>query len=286
MSYHTDRDITRESPGYRRILLHLTPDRDHAAVFFSQTIDLVRTLPWLEEHTVKTGRKLGILALFTAAAGRMLHEHPNLNRYAAGWRVYQRDGVYVTLSTKRELKHGAPVVMLKIPIHRGDDPDAIADRITATVGGGRSTKQLPVEKEVATFLHIPGFILSSLVRVFLWLDRRHWLPGFFVDPDPMFTSLVIANLGSVGMDSAYHHLYEYGNCPFFAIIGRIHDEPVVVDGHVEVHPVVEIRYTFDERIEDGLACALALAGAKELVEDPLRWTTGITDWGDRPPPHV
>ncbi len=286
MAYRNDRDITRKSPGYRRILTHLTPDRDHAAVYFSQTIDLTRTLPWLEEHRQATGRKLGILALFVAAAGRMLHERPHLNSYVQGWRIFRRDGVFVTLSTKKALTDGAHVVMLKIRMQPGDDPDAVADRIEGIVGEGRSGRDLPVEREVATFLHIPNFILSPLVRILLWLDRRHWLPGFFVDPDPMFTSLVVANLGSVGMDAAYHHLYEYGNCPFFAIIGRIHDAPVVVDGRLEVHPVVEIRYTFDERIEDGLACAFALAGLKELIEDPSRWTSGITQWGEQPPPHV
>lgn len=286
MAYRTDRDVTKESPDYRRILAHLTPDRDHAAVFFSQSIDLSRTLPWIEAHQAATGRKLGILALFVASAGRMLHEHPRLNRYASGWKLFQRDGVFVTLSTKKELRDGAHLVMLKIPILPGDDPDAVANRITTTVGEGRSGQKLRVEREVSSFLLIPNCILSLLVRVFIWLDRRHWLPGFFVDPDPMFTSLVVANLGSVGMDAAYHHLYEYGNCPFFAVIGKIKDVPTVVDGRVEIRPMVEIRYTFDERIEDGLACALALAGAKELIEDPSRWVSGITDWGDRPPPHV
>jgi len=286
MAYRKDLDITKKNPGYRRILLHLTPDRDHAAVFFSQTIDLTRTLPWIEEHEAATGRRVGILALFVAAAGRMLHERPRLNRYASGWRIFQRDGVYVTVSTKKALTDGAHVVMLKIPILPGDDPDAVAGRIVGAVGEGRSGRELPVEREVSGFLHIPAFVLSALVRILLWFDRRHWLPGFFVDPDPMFTSLVVANIGSVGLDAAYHHLYEYGNCPFFAVIGKIQDAPVVVDGRVEVHPTVEIRYTFDERIEDGLACAIALAGARELVEDPSRWATGITDWGDRPPARV
>jgi pyruvate/2-oxoglutarate dehydrogenase complex dihydrolipoamide acyltransferase (E2) component len=50
-----------------------------------------------------------------------------------------------------------------------------------------------------------------------------------------------------------------------------------VDGQVALRPAVEIKYTFDERVEDGLACALSLAGQREMIEDPERFTTGITD---------
>ena len=42
MAYRKDRNITSEIPNYRRILAHLTPDRDHAAIYFEQNLDLSR----------------------------------------------------------------------------------------------------------------------------------------------------------------------------------------------------------------------------------------------------
>jgi hypothetical protein len=33
-----------------------------------------------------------------------------------------------------------------------------------------------------------------------------------------------------------------------------------------------------------LACALSLAGQKEMIEDPTRFERGLTDYGDAPPP--
>jgi hypothetical protein len=150
------------------------------------------------------------------------------------------------------------------------------------VAGGRAGETHD-EKETAFFLRVPGVILSRLVRLVMWLDRWHLLPGFFVDPDPMYTSLVVANLGSVGLEPAYHHLYEYGNCPFFAVIGSIRDTPAARDGQVVARPMVEVKYSFDERVEDGLACALALAGQRELIEDPERFAAGITDFHDGVP---
>ena len=49
-----------------------------------------------------------------------------------------------------------------------------------------------------------------------WLDSVNLLPGSFIHPDPMYASMFIANLGSVKLESAFHHLYEYGNIPLFA----------------------------------------------------------------------
>ncbi len=286
VAYQRDRDITRELPGYRRMLAFLTPDRDAATVTFTQTLDLTETLPWLEARSAEWGQKVSLLTLYVAAVGRLLHDRPSLNRYVTGTRFFQRDGVFVSISAKKALKHGAKVVMLKVPLAAGDGVRQVADRLRAEVSAGRGSEDLRVEKEVDLFLKLPAFVLKAAIRVIFWLDRRHWLPGFFVDPDPMFTSMAIANLGSVGLDAAHHHLYEYGNCPFFVVLGRIQDTPLLVDGALAVRKTVDVKYTFDERIEDGLACAIALKGLKDLVEHPDRFEAPPPDLGDAPPDHV
>jgi hypothetical protein len=282
MAYRKDRDITSEIPNYRRILAHLTPDRDHAAIYFEQNLDLSRTLPWLEAERERTGKKISFLHLFLAATGRILNQRPQLNRYCTGWRLYQRDGVTITISVKKALKDGAKLVMIKVPIEPDDTPESIHDKVVAMVDTGRSG-QTHDEKETAFFLKVPNPILNRLVRLVMWLDRWHLLPGFFADPDPMYTSMVCANLGSIGLEPGYHHLYEYGNSPFFAVIGAFHDAPLAVDRQLEVRPQVRIKYTFDERIDDALACALSLAGQKEMIEDPTSFERGITDFGGEPP---
>ena len=199
---------------------------------------------------------------------RALNERPQLNRYVTGHKIYQRDGVTVSVSVKKALKDGAKIVLLKIPTDKNDTPQSIRDKLHPDLSASRSGKDLHQEKEVGLFLKLPAFILRWALKLLNFLDRHHWLPGFFVDPDPLYTSLVVANLGSVGLDAAYHHLYEYGNCPFFGIIGKIENRILLIDGKPTEVPHVDIKYSFDERIEDGLACALSLEMAKKWMEDP------------------
>jgi pyruvate/2-oxoglutarate dehydrogenase complex dihydrolipoamide acyltransferase (E2) component len=85
----------------------------------------------------------------------------------------------------------------------------------------------------------------------------------------MYTSSFVANLGSVGIDRTYHHLYEWGTASLFCVIGAPKkivavgpgDQPVVKE-------MLELRWSFDERINDGFYCALALRAFTRIMEDP------------------
>lgn len=97
----------------------------------------------------------------------------------------------------------------------------------------------------------------------MWLVRKldDWnlLPHAFTRPDPMYASAFIANLGSLKLDAAYHHHYEYGNIPIFVTVGRVHDAVVArADVTVGTRKEVVLKWNFDERIEDGLYAARAL----------------------------
>jgi pyruvate/2-oxoglutarate dehydrogenase complex dihydrolipoamide acyltransferase (E2) component len=104
------------------------------------------------------------------------------------------------------------------------------------------------------------------------LDAVGLAPRALLDSDPMYASAFVANLGSIKIDAAYHHLYEHGNCPLFVAVGQVQRTPHVDDdGAVQVRPSVTVRYTYDERIEDGLYCAAALDLLRRRVEDPVAW---------------
>ena len=258
--YRRDRDITREIPGYRRMLAHITPGRHAAQVTYTQTLDVTETLAWIERTRETSGRRVTLLHVFVAAAGRLFHARPRLNRYVTGTRFFQRDGVRISLSAKKKMEDGAPVVVLPLEVEPDVDPVAVCTQLDERLEAPRKGEVMHQEKENDLLLMLPDVLLGWLVKLALWLDRRHWLPAALVDPDPMFCSLFIANLGSVGLGVAHHHLFEWGNCPFFAVIGRIEER----DGR----SIVQVGWTFDERVEDGMACALALEDLTKLVVDP------------------
>ena len=73
--------------------------------------------------------------------------------------------------------------------------------------GRRSGKKNQSDKEMDfALLTSPALIRGGLF--FLnFANRWGLLPKSMIDPDPMFTSIFVANLGSVGLDAGYHHVW-------------------------------------------------------------------------------
>ncbi len=89
--------------------------------------------------------------------------------------------------------------------------------------------------------------------------------------DPFFSSLFLANLGSVGLSDTFHHLYEYGTVSVFGVVGTVRPTLVPVRGgprHATARPV---RWTLDERVNDGFYAGRSLGIAKDVIEDPERF---------------
>jgi hypothetical protein len=192
-----------------------------------------------------------------------------MNRFSVGHRLYDRKGRYITFSVKRQkLNKKAKISAVKIGIPEGSTFRDLVTKINEKIGVERSSKVTYTDKELNLFLKLPRPLLSAGIRFFKWLDYFNLLPGSFIHPDPMYTSVFVANLGSLGMRAGFHHLYEWGNCPAFMMVGKIEDRPVVEEGKVVVQKTLHVRWTYDERIDDGLTSKFGMAAAQRMLEDP------------------
>ena len=231
-------------------------------MFFEHELDVTVAERVLRSKRDEGGPKLSVFHVFTYAAARTLVERPRLNRFTSGGDLYQRKNIEIAFSAKKSMSDDAPVVAVKRRFDGEASFDAHVEQLLGGVREGRSADKNSTDKELDILLKLPGFMLRGFVSLARWLDAHNVLPRALIEGDPLYASLFVANLGSVGLDAAYHHLYEWGNCPIFATLGRVRD--LSVDD--ETRRVCTVRYTFDERIEDGLYCARALERLKEIVE--------------------
>jgi hypothetical protein len=117
-------------------------------------------------------------------------------------------------------------------------------------------------------MKFPGFVRRIIMAAIRGLDRLGMLPPSYIEKDPMYTSTFFANMASLGMPPVYHHLYDYGTAGIFCSLGR----PVAEAGSPTSGPDrrrrMEVRWSFDERVEDGLATWYSLRRFKQVIEDP------------------
>jgi pyruvate/2-oxoglutarate dehydrogenase complex dihydrolipoamide acyltransferase (E2) component len=255
----------------RAIMPFIMPTRTESAVYFEQTLDVTRAHEYIARRAAEDGAKLTFFHLYSYALVQTLGERPRLNRFTSGGNLYQRNAIELGFSAKKQLNDRSPLVVVKRAFDPSDSFDDHVARVLDAVDEARSSKPNQTDKELSIFLALPRVVLRMGVALLRWLDSVNLAPAALIGPDPLYSSVFIANLGSVGLEAAFHHLYEWGNCPIFAVVGRVRDE-VRPDG--SARKFVTVRYTFDERIEDGLYCARALDRLRQRVE---RWGEPMED---------
>ena len=260
-----DADLVTDVPPTRRIMPFIMPTRNQSLVFFDMDID-ANAVDADVARFRQQGLPASIMHLVAIAATRILAERPRMNRFVAGGRHWQRRGIWISFSGKKRKDDGGATVVVKRLLDPAMSDEAIIKALDSGVQEVRSEHKNRTDKELDLFLALPTFMLAWLVGVVGFLDRVGLLPKFYIDGDPLFASMFIANLGSVGMDAAQHHLYEYGNIPLFCVIGKKRHAFDVDDrGFVVAREVYPLRFTFDERIEDGLYCLTCLSRLKQLL---------------------
>jgi hypothetical protein len=211
------------------------------------------------------------------AAGEIgLAANPRLNRFVVGRRLYQRRGRFLSFSMKRRSLNAEGVHLEKLATVKleSSKPRTFAEfvrEVNEQITVNRSGEKTYSDKEFALFDALPRPVFELATALVRWLDHNNLLPGFFIEGDPLYTSMFIANLGSLDMDPGFHHLYEYGNCPLFCMVGKIRDELRMEDGQVVAVPVIHLRYSYDERIDDGLTGRNGIRAMVRVLADPKRW---------------
>ena len=273
--WRPDGDFVRNVPFTRRVLPFIMRTRTQSTVLFEQKIDTSNTQIFLRSFRDLTGLHATLLHLLIWAGTRVLRDRPRLNRFTAGGRLFQRRSIWISFSAKKRKTDDAPVVVVKRKIDPLWTFEELVGQIESGINEGRSEKPSTSDKEMGLLFRLPVVLIASIVRLLMRLDHLGLLPGAFIRKDPLFASMLIANLGSINMDAGFHHLYEYGNIPIFVMAGRSQEEVVAgSDGKPVVRPMMTLRYSFDERIEDGLYAARALQIIKELIENPDRVSRG------------
>jgi hypothetical protein len=179
--------------------------------------------------------------------------------------------VFLSFAAKKSLDDVAPLATIKRESKQGDSYKAVEAALAAQITEARGDQASHIDRELSLLLRLPGFVLAFLIAVMKRLYVWGLAPRSLVDTDPLYTSAFVANLGSLKLDAAYHHLHEHGNCPLFVTIGQVKEVPVAEHGAVIIRPSLTLRYTFDERVEDGLYCARALQMLAHKIEDPISW---------------
>jgi hypothetical protein len=273
MVFTRRRDATyvRDMPAFRRIVPYLMRTRTESAVYFPQKIEVDGLLAWLEE--VNAGRpeseRITLFHVLVAAIARALRLRPEINRFIVGRRTYQHDDISIAFIVKTAMTEDAPETQVRLVFTGDETVDQVRHIVDTAVESKRATLGGKDDQLVELFAPGPRPVLDLVARLVARLDYHNALPAFLHDAIPLYTSVYLVNVGSIGIDPPFHHLYEYGSASVFVAIGAIRKEPVVDEhGEVVARNCLNAVYTLDERASDGFYFARAAEVFRRLVSDP------------------
>ena len=252
---------------YRKVMMHIMPTRNESYVLYEDFVVADELLKYLAD--VNGRFQCDMQHAIVAGIAHGMRKTPSMNRFVVGRRLYQRKGVWITFSMKREkLNRAAKLTAVKREVTEAESLKDLCDALNASIKVERSDAVTYTDKEVGLFSKIPRPIMVGAVKIFQLLDYYNLLPASFIKNDGFYTSMFVANLGSIGMKAGFHHLYEWGNCPLFMMVGRMEDRVFVEDGQIVIKKVIPLRFTFDERVDDGLNAGHGIKGVIDALENP------------------
>ena len=257
------------SPFYK-FIPYIMCKKNDACNQFADSVEISEVEPWLREKRQEGWKGMGMLHLFIAAYVRTVSHCPGLNRFVSGQKIYARNNIEVVLTVKRAMTSDADETTVKVIFEPTDTVfdvyrklGAKVDEIKANDGDNNT------EKVAGTLSKLPGLLLKFALWFINLLDYFGLLPMSLLDASPFHGSMIITDLGSIGIPPIYHHLYNFGNLPLFIAFGAKRRAYELDKSGLPVErKYVDYKVVMDERTIDGISYATAFKYMKYYMKNP------------------
>ena len=194
--------------------------RIDAQNYFQERIPIDNIEAFIKKHKEEMP-DLSIMHVIIAAMVRLVSQRPNLNRFVVWNKLYARNYINMSLVVKRSLTDDGEETMIKPYFLPTDTLYDIVRKIQAELDENQNEGQQNSADILSKFLSVfPDFLMRFLVFTFTWMDKVGVFPRALEQVSPWHTSLFLTNIGSIGVESVYHHLYEFGTCSIFVAMGK------------------------------------------------------------------
>ena len=255
--------------GFHNILPYIMPKRTEAEVSMTEQFDVTDLVRYMKERNEEEGTELKIFHAICTAVARTIYHRPKLNWFISGKRFYERKDITLSFVVKQKFRDDADESLMFLKVEPDMNLDSISKMILGDVEKLRREKSNDLDRLMDFVGSLPRPVLEVFFGSLRVLEYHGIMPKALTDGDPNYSSVLLANLGSIGADSCYHHLNNYGTCSFMITIGVLHKEQkLMYDGSWQERDVINCTFTLDERLSDGFYNAKSLRIAKYLLEHP------------------
>ena len=261
------RKLKNVSPIFK-IMPIVMKERNDSQVLFKQDINLEPIEEYINKKAAEGVKITSMLVIYSALV-RILSQRPQLNRFVVNGTVYTRDSIFVSMMIKKNLSDEAPETLTKLEFNGTENIFEIKEKLDNAINENKDIEASnSTDNLVETLNKIPDSILKFAVRLLIWLDKHGIMPKSVISASPFHTSVFLTNVGSLGIDSIYHHIYNFGTTSLFFAMGKKKKSYVYEDDEIKKEKCITLAFVGDERICDGYYYASSFKQLQKILKHP------------------
>ena len=251
-----------------RIIPSIMLERNDAQVYFKQDIPL-KTIDEYINKKAEEGIRMSYMNIIYAGLVRIIKERPKLNRFVMNGTTYQRNKIFVSLSIKKSLTDDGQETVIKIPFDGTENIFEIKEKLDATIEKNKEKETVNKTDKVVKILNLtPNFLILWSIKILRFLDKYGIMPKAIINASPFHTSVFLTNVGSLGIDSIYHHIYNFGTTSLFFSMGKKKKSYIYDEDEIKEEKCITIAFVGDERICDGHYYASSFKQLNKYLKKP------------------
>ena len=255
-------------PPFFRVIPCVMLERNDAQVYFKQDIKL-KELDEYIDRKAKEGIKLSYMNIIYAAIVRIIAERPYLNRFAMNGSLYARNQIFVSLAIKKSFADEGQETTIKLPFTGTENIFEIKEKLDKAIEQNKDYSTSNNTDALAkAFSIVPNGLIRAAFKFIKFLDKHGAVPKAIISASPFHTSVFLTNVWSLGIDSIYHHLYNFGTTSLFFAMGKKKKSYIYDDDEMHEEKCITIAFVGDERICDGYYYATSFKQLSKYLKKP------------------
>ncbi len=257
-----------------RVIPYFLRTRMDAQNFFEEKLVIDDLEAFIKKHKEDLP-DLSIMHIIIAAMIRLFAQRPNLNRFVMWNKIFSRNHLNISIAVKRSLSDDGEETLIKPFFMPSDTLYDVVEKVKTELENNQKVGQQNGSDAIAGLIgKLPDFLLRFVVFCLLWMDKVGIMPSIINKVSPWHCSIFLTNVGSIGVQSIYHHLYEFGTCSIFVAMGKKTRENLIdTSGNVEPQKSIMLKFVLDERVCDGFYYASSMRILSKILSNPEQLLT-------------
>ncbi|MBI4925047.1 MAG: 2-oxo acid dehydrogenase subunit E2 [Bdellovibrio sp.] len=254
--------------SWRKVAIGTWKTVGDPSVYGCLEIDVSAALAYIEKLRQKTGLRITLSHFTGMTFAKVLKENPSINCVLRFGRLYPRKNIDIFFQVASDTT-GEDLSGMTVRNADQKTITKIAQEIEARVNLIKQKKDTSFTKMKNLMGGLPGWASSFILGFagFFMYTLNLWSP-LLGSPKDAFGSMMLTNIGSLGLDMAFAPLVPYSRIPLLIALGSTYDAVVARDGKAHITKMIRICATFDHRLIDGVKASHMVKATKRIFANP------------------